>query len=185
MAKVQNNIFVRGLSGSLGEQFVVRKGRGGTTVISNKPSFSPDRQFNEAQLAHQDAFKQAIAYARSAKTEELYINKAQGTTMSAFNAAVADWFNKPRVLEIDTTLWNGEAGQVIRVKAIDDTLVTGVQVTISDPDGNVLEQGEAALEDGLWWSYTTQTSAPIESAPQVKASARDFAGNSAEMAWMN
>ncbi len=40
MAKVNNNIFVRGLSGSLGDQFVIRKGRGGETIVSNMPSSS-------------------------------------------------------------------------------------------------------------------------------------------------
>src|SRR5258707_10830346 len=83
MAKVQNNIFVRGLSGSLGDQFVVRKGKAGNTVISNKPVFSSQREFNASQLAHQDAFREAIAYAKTAKDEEVYLTKAQGTTMSA------------------------------------------------------------------------------------------------------
>src|SRR5260221_9685814 len=138
MAKVQNNIFVRGLSGSLGDQFVVRKGKAGNTVISNKPVFSSQREFNASQLAHQDAFREAIAYAKTAKDEEVYLTKAQGTTMSAFNAAVADWFNKPQVLEIDANGWTGASGETIRVKAMDDTLVIKVHVVITDNANAVL-----------------------------------------------
>jgi hypothetical protein len=50
MAKVNNNIFVRGLSGSLSDQFVIRKGRGGETIVSNMPSTSEGRQHNHAPL---------------------------------------------------------------------------------------------------------------------------------------
>jgi hypothetical protein len=40
MAKVRNNIFVRGLSGSVGDQFVVKQDKNGRTIISNVPTFS-------------------------------------------------------------------------------------------------------------------------------------------------
>jgi len=185
MAKVQNNIFVRGLSGSLGDQFVVRKGKAGNTVISNKPVFSPQREFNASQLAHQDAFREAIAYAKTAKDEEVYLTKAQGTTMSAFNAAVADWFNKPQVLEIDTNGWTGAIGETIRIKAMDDTLVIKVHVVITDASNAVLEQGDAVQADGLWWNYTTTTTIATPATARMVATAEDMPGNSAELAWQN
>src|SRR5678816_2382814 len=91
-------------------------------IISAMPTTG--RDFNPAQQAHQEAFRNAIAYAKSAKDETIYITKAQGTTMNAFNAAVADWFNKPQVLEINIDGWTGDPGQTIRVKAQDDTPVS-------------------------------------------------------------
>jgi hypothetical protein len=48
MAKVRNNIMVRGLSGAVGEQFVIRKDKAGRTIISNIPTFDEKRQFSEA-----------------------------------------------------------------------------------------------------------------------------------------
>lgn len=185
MAKVRNNIFVRGLSGSLGEQFVIRNGRGGETIVSAKPSFAADRVFNEDQLAHQEAFRQAIAYAKSARTEPLYITKAQGTTMNAFNAAVADWFNQPSVLEIDPSAWNGQSGGTIRVKAQDDTLVTKVTVAITDADNRVLEQGEAVSVDGVWWAYTSTSLIADPASARIMAAAEDRPGNRAELVWQN
>src|SRR5436190_16003822 len=155
MAKVSNNIIMQGLSGSLGKQLVIRQGKGGQTIVATMPTTG--RVSTPIQQAHQEAFRHAIAYAKSAKDETIYLTKAQGKNMSAFNAAVADWFNKPEVLEINIDSWTGDPGQTIRVKAQDDTQVTKVHVQITDGAGNLLEQGEATPADGLWWEYTTTT----------------------------
>ena len=60
---------MQGLSGSLGNQLVIRKGKGGQTIVTAKPAFSTGRTFNPAQQAHQQAFRDAIAYAKSARDE--------------------------------------------------------------------------------------------------------------------
>src|SRR5215212_2392755 len=119
LARIFNNIFVRGLTGSVGDQFVIRKTRYGQTIIANKPMFDENREFTEAQLAHHEAFRQATTYAKIAKTQPLYVELAKGTGASGYNIAVEDWFGQPQVLEIDANSWNGEVGQTIRVKAID------------------------------------------------------------------
>jgi hypothetical protein len=185
MAKANNNIFVRNLSGSVGDQFVLRRGRGGETIISNMPSFSEDRKFSQNELDHQETFRNAILYAKTVKHDELYIKKAAGTNMTPFNAAVADYFKAPVILEIDTRAWRGEAGNEIYVKAADDTLVTKVHVTISDQNGAVLEEGNAQRAGGLWWTYTANTQVPMEPRPHVLVTAHDMPGNSAELTWQN
>jgi len=185
MAKVAKNMFVRGLTGSLGEQFVIRKGRGGSTIISDKPTFGADRVFTDEQLAHQEDFQQAILYARSVKDEPVYVAKAEGTEMTAFNAAVADWFNKPVVLQIDARAWNGQSGQTIRVKAKDDTRVTQVTVRITAADETLLEQGEAAQVDNLWWAYTSTTVVADPASARIVATAEDRPGNRAELVLQN
>jgi len=185
MAKVHNNIFVRGLTGAVGDQFVIRKGKNGETIVSNKPKFSDDRQFNQNQLDHQETFRHAIAYAQSVKDDELYIKKAAGTNMNPFNAAVADFFGEPRILEIDASEWQGQPGKVIWVQAEDDTLVTKVHVTISDQNGAVLEEGNAQRAAALWWTYTANTQVAMEPKPHVLVTAFDQPGNSAEMVWEN
>jgi hypothetical protein len=184
MAKSNNNIVMYGASGQLGNQIVFRKGRGGQMIISAMPTTG--RNFNPAQQAHHEAFRNAIAYAKSAKDEMIYITKAQGTTMTAFNAAVADWFNKPEVLEIDITSWTGDPGQTIRVKAQDDTQVVKVHVQIMDVDGNIFEEGDAVQADGLWWDYATTSlvDRPV-AANVVKATAHDLPGNNHMLTWQN
>lgn len=184
MAKSQNNIVMYGASGQLGNQIVFRKGRGGQMIISAMPATG--RTFTPTQLTHQEAFRNAIAYAKSAKDETAYITKAQGTTMTAFNAAVADWFNQPEVLEIDATNWTGAIGETIRVKAQDDTHVTKVRVQIVSAGGSIIEEGDAAPADGLWWEYTTTTSLEGNILDTtVKATAHDLPGNNHMLLWQN
>ena len=43
MAKVRNNIIIQGLSGSLGEQLVIKQDKAGRTIVGVAPSFDPNR----------------------------------------------------------------------------------------------------------------------------------------------
>lgn len=181
MAKVRKNIVIQGLSGSLGDQVVIKQDKAGRTIVSVKPAFDPNRTFSEAQKEVHENFREATAYAKTVKTDEAYVSKAEGTPQSPYNVAVADWFHAPEILELDVSAWNGTVGQVIRVKAIDDVQVTQVNVVITDSAGAVLEQGQAAQAAGLWWNYTTTATAP--DGPRVVATARDLPGHIAQMNW--
>lgn len=187
MAKVHNNIFVRGLTGSVGDQFVIRKTRKGHTIIANKPTFDENRVFSVAQMAQQEAFRQASVYAKTAMSQSIYQEKAAQQDMSAYNAAMADWFGQPKVLDIDISNWTGEIGQTIGVKAKDDTKVISVQVSIQSPDGSTtLEEGQAVLSgtDGLLWAYTTTSGVSIQPGTRVVATAKDLPGNAEGMVWL-
>ena len=103
MAKVFDNIVLSGLTGSLGDQLVLRRGRRGQTIVSKKPVFAPDREFSAAQKEHQQAFREAAAYAKAAKNEHVYLEKAEKTGQAPYNLAVQDWFNKPQITALDVT----------------------------------------------------------------------------------
>jgi ABC-type uncharacterized transport system YnjBCD substrate-binding protein len=179
MAKVRNNIFVRGLSGAIGDQFVIRTTRSGKTIIANKPRFDDQREFTEKQKTHQDAFREATTYAKFAKTQPLYIEMAKGTGSTAYNIAISDWFGAPQVLEINVDNWTGEMGQTIRVKARDNVKVARVAVVIRDANEEILEMGAAVQsEEGtVWWTYTTQALVTMTPFPTVEAIAQDLPGN--------
>ena len=179
MAKVRNNIFVRGLSGAIGDQFVIRTTRSGKTIIANKPRFDDQREFTEKQKTHQDAFREATTYARFAKTQPLYIEMAKGSGSTAYNIAISDWFGAPQVLEINVDNWTGEIGQTIRVKARDNVKVAGVAVVIRDANEKILEMGAAVQseEGSVWWTYTTQALVTMTPFPTVEAIAQDLPGN--------
>jgi hypothetical protein len=181
MARVRKNLAMQGLTGKIGDQFVIRTDKAGRTIVGTKPSFSEGRQYSEAQLTHQEAFREAVAYAKSSKDLDIYVQKAGGTPQNAYNVAVADWFNKPEIKELDVTEWNGAPGQTIRVRAMDDVQVTEVSVVITDSAGVVQEQGQAAQADGLWWHYTTNSTAP--ETPRLVVTARDLPGHTAQMNW--
>jgi len=182
MARIFNNIFVRGLTGAVGDQFVIRKTRYGQTIIANKPMFDENREFTEAQLAQQKAFREAINYAKKAKTQPLYVNLAKGTNSSSYNIAVADWFGQPEVMEIDPSNWKGEVGQEIRLKAQDNVTVTRVNVAIRG-DAGVIEEGEAVQSetDGLLWIYKPQTATSPTARLHIDAYAHDLPGNMGEL----
>ena len=155
MAKVQNNIFVSGLSGSLGD-FVIRQMADGSTRVCKKPDFSR-RVFSNEQKDHQSRFKQAAGYARdAAKMYPIYAELAEGTTKNAYNWALSDWFNPPVIQRIE----RGDGR--IRVLARDNVMVTKVQVRIVNPEGEVLEAGEASQVDSMWWEYLSDTQGMIE-----------------------
>lgn len=183
MAKNRNNMLLRGISGSLGDQFVIRKDKAGRTIVANKPQFDENRQFTENQKANQEAFREAAAYAKATQRENIYIDKAKGTPRSAYNIAFADWFHKPQIKKLDVTHWNGGAGQAIRIMALDDVQVTQVSVVITDANGTVLEQGNAQPDEAGWWTYMTTKAA--SGTRRLQIAARDMPGNQAQHTWQN
>ncbi len=179
MAKVRNNVVIRGLSGSFGDQMVIKIDKAGRTIVSNKPEFDENRVFTPAQQTQQERFREAITYARDAKDLQVYAEKAEGTPMTPANVAVADWFHAPEIKEINLSAWTGEAGQPIRILALDDVEVNKVSVVITDENDVVLEQGLAEAEDGGWWIY--QTTMSVSGNPKVLVAAEDLPGHITEM----
>ena len=164
MAKVRDNIVVRGLSGSIGD-VVLQHMPDGKTYVRSRPDFSR-RKFSKGQKKHQSRFQEAVAYARdAAKSKPIYAKLAAGTTKSAYNFALSDWFNPPVIHTIER-----KRGR-IRVEASDNVMVTRVQVTVLDEKGKVVEKGEAVKADERWWEYVTSADG------KVMAEAWDLAGN--------
>jgi hypothetical protein len=91
---------------------------------------------------------------------------------------VADWFNRPEILEIDLSGWTEGSSGVIRVRAQDDAKVQQVEVIISDKNGTLLEEGLASESGALWWEYNTTQAAADNM--RVTAAARDLPGHVAE-----
>ena len=166
MAKVKRNKFTEGLSGKFGN-IVFRQMKDGRTIVASAPDFT-DRVFSEEQLTHQSRFQQAATYAReAAKTNPLYAQLAEGTSKNAYNLALSDWFNPPVIHSVE------RKDNCILVEASDNIRVTNVLVTISDHDGQILEQGEARLVQDALWEYATSSSRE----GNVTVEAFDPAGN--------
>jgi hypothetical protein len=185
MAKVFDNPITEGLSGKLGRRLVFRKGRKGKTIVALNPVYSENRLFTETQLAHHEAFRQATQYAVGARNNPLYVTLARGADATAYNLAVADWFGKPQVLEIDPSRWTGQPGQTIRVMAKDDTQVTKVVVTIKDENDTILLKDFADPSDGPWWNFTVPTAVSNPSTVAISATAYDLPGNTGDLVWQN
>ena len=171
MAKVENNVIVRGMSGSIGN-LVFRQMKDGSTWVSVAPDFSR-RKFSKGQKSHQSRFKEAASYARgAAKAQPIYAELARGTTKNAYNIALSDWFNPPVIHRMER-----REGRIL-VDATDNVLVTRVRVTVLDEEGKTLEQGEAMQQGSKtgWWEYV------IHAEGKIVAEAWDLAGNKTKLA---
>ena len=166
MAKVENNVLVRGWSGKVGDA-VFRQMKDGSTWVSVAPNFSR-RKFSKGQKSHQSRFKEAASYARAAaKVQPLYTELAKGTTKNAYNIALSDWFNPPVIHRVER-----REGRIL-IDATDNVLVTRVRVTVLDEEGKTLEQGEAVQQGSKtgWWEYIPHSEG------KIMAEAWDLAGN--------
>lgn len=179
MAKVQNNLVVHGLSGMLGKQVVVRRQKNGGYVMAAAPKRYT--QLSAAQMEHQDRFRQAILYAKSAQSSPEYKDLAKARGQSAYNVAVADFLHPPEIQRIDIAGYNGAPGQQIAITAVDDVKVKEVGVLIAADDGTLVEKGSAQLspQNGSQWIYTTTATAPTASV-KIVVDVADLAGQVTE-----
>jgi hypothetical protein len=175
MAKVKLNALIEGAQGRVGKDLVLKRTRNGATILAKKPEFPKNRKFSPAQREHQRRFRRAVAYAKTAQMNPIYVARGKKQKQPAYNVALADAMHPPRVVEIDVSGYHGRADEVIRVQAEDDVKVTRVHVTLYDARNRVIEEGEALSDrTGKWWTYTTQTTG---NGIRVKAVAYDLAEN--------
>jgi hypothetical protein len=179
MANVYRNISIHRLNEILGEQPTNIKTRSGKTILVNQPFFDDPRECTEIEEAHQDALREATTYANFARRQDVYLHKARANDVTAYSIAILDWFGAPKVLHINFNTWTGKPGELIHLKARDNIRVAGVSLVIRDPQGNVLESGEAVpceTRSG-WWDYITKSHIAMEPFPSLEAIAWDLAGN--------
>ncbi len=164
MAKVGNNVLTHGLHGKIGDLIVFRV-RNGQTIVGAKPERSGSP--TEAMIKHREHFQEAVLYAKAAMADpamkEAYEAAKKGSE-SAYNVAIADFLRAPHIDEIDVSNYNGQPGDTIRVRAVDDFKVAEVALSVEAADGNVIESG-AAVQDAnyLYWTYTaTESNSAIQ-----------------------
>ena len=99
MAKVKLNSMIDKIQGELGD-FIFRTNASGTTFISRKPDMSKIKR-SPAQKAHQQHFKQAVAYAHLALQDPemlaYYQQEAQRLHTKPFHLAVSGYFKVQRM----------------------------------------------------------------------------------------
>ena len=167
MAKIQKNSILQGIRGSVGD-IVIREMRDGSIRVSVKP-VKKQHTFNQEQKGYQDRFGLAVAYAKEARTDPVYAGLAGETGRSAYHLALSDGLTPPVIHEIE------RRGGRVRVRASDDVMVAKVRVSILDEEGNLLEEGYAALPDPVHdperWEYASSAEGTVE------ATAWDLAHN--------
>lgn len=175
MAHLHRKILIHTLHDEWSYTSIACRTRSGRTLLVDKPR-SKEKRAGAPALPR---ILRAGTYAGFVRTHEAYLERAAETGVDAYTIALAHWFGKPRVLQIDVDRWTGQPRQKIGVKARDSLRVAGVLVVIRDAQGNVLESGEAAPSPtrGDWWTYTTTSCVALTPFPAVEAVARNLPGN--------
>ena len=181
MGESKNNLATEGLSGQVGNLVFRRRKGDGKVFVSVHPS-SREGAPSEAQQQVNSKFQEAVIYGKSVladpATKALYTEKA-AVGQSAYNVAVADYFNAPDIKEVDLSAYTGQVGSTIKVKALDDFKVAKVQVQIAGVDGTLIEEGEAVLQvDGLYWIYTATKLNATPAGDKITVTAWDMPNNS-------
>ncbi len=182
MAKVADNIILKGLTGMIGDMLVFRQ-LNGQTVVSAKPKKPTSR--TQKQQEGQERFKRAVAYAKASMVQphlkELYTSGISARRTSAHQVAIADYLNAPCIEDINASHYKGDVGNTIAIRATDDFRVVSIQVAIHTPDGELIEEGAASCNtEGDIWIYTTSLPNPSYTNCQVTVTASDIPGNKTE-----
>jgi hypothetical protein len=182
MSKVGNNIVTQGLSGMLGNQLVFRM-RGSQTYVAKAP-VKKEHEKTEAQIEHQRRWQEAILYGKGAiatpEMKDAY-KAAAVENQSAFNVAVADFMNAPHIDEINISQYTGQPGSFILIRAVDDFQVAEVTIAIYNPDGSLVEQGNAVAEaGGSLWKYTATAVNSDLTGDKIVIRVSDIPGNLTE-----
>ena len=183
MAKIKDNLLVRGASGNVGKQFVYRK-RGDDTFITRMPATDKNAKPTQQQEKVRDLFTAASGYATGViadpKLKAEYQKKAKANAgRTAYNVAFRDYLKAPVVKSIDTEMYKGTAGTTIVIDARDDFRVVEVFVSIKTAAGVLVEEGNAILNPinrNEWFYKATQNNAAL-SGSIIQATAKDLPGN--------
>ncbi|MCF1716335.1 hypothetical protein L0U88_16960 [Flavihumibacter sp. RY-1] len=74
--------------------------------------------------------------------------------------------------------YSGAAGHALTVQATDNFRVTKVSFGLYAPDGGLLEEGDAVMdENGFDWIYTTKSEIPSPAGTLIRVSAEDVPKN--------
>lgn len=183
MAESKKNLAVEGLSGQVGNLVFRRRKADGKVFVSAHAS-AREGERSDAQKKVNERFQEAVIYGKSVNADPaakaLYSARASAG-QSAYNVAVADFFNAPDIKEVDLGAYTGQVGSRIRIKAVDDFKVTKVLVRIAVADGTLVEEGEAVFQpEGVCWMYTATKPNESPAGDKITVTAWDIPQNMAE-----
>jgi hypothetical protein len=180
MAKANNNPLLKGVSGKLGDTFVIRQTRNGTVLV-NVPAKC--KSVGKVQLALRARFMEAVDYSRrqmkTPRVKAMYATRITKKKNSAYTVAVADYLTFPKIKQIALDDYTGGVVQPLHIFASDDFRVESVTVVIKNATGEEIERGQATLSaNGRdYWIYTSTKPNPSPMGSQVSVSVKDFPGN--------
>ncbi len=182
MSNSRENVITRRLHGKFGDQVVFRT-RNGKSITADIPKLTGKKPV-QSQVQTRDRFRLASIWAKGilAIPEMLEAYTAKATNgKTPYQVAMTDYLRPPRISEISATDYHGHAGDIIRVAAFDDFMVTEVRVKIRNSSGTLLEEGTCQPDPmGMFWIYTATTDLSGTAGLAITAIASDNPGHTAE-----
>jgi hypothetical protein len=177
MAVSRNNVVVKNFHGKVGN--IVLRVFGNKMVMSALPS-TRNRKWSEAQLECQDRFRKATKFGHKvladAELNLVYKNKAK-ENQNSWNASISDYLLKPEIESIDTSKYNGQEGDTIKIEAYDKFKVASVIVMIINALGLQIEKGPAVQMPTGEWIYKVTAENPDWKGNRLVVKASDLPGN--------
>jgi hypothetical protein len=177
MAVSRNNVVVKNFHGKVGN--IVLRVFGNKTVMSCLPT-TKNRKWSEAQLECQDKFRKATKFGHkvlaNAELNLVYKNKAK-ENQSSWNASISDYLLKPEIETIDTSKYNGQVGDNIKIEAFDRFKLVSVIVMIINALGLQIENGAAIQKPTGEWVYKVSSPNPDWNGTRVVVKVSDLPGN--------
>ena len=183
MTKVRFHGPIAGFSGAMGEMVFADNKKKNRTVAYMKTHYDP----TEAQLDHQERFKEAALRAQAALTDPatyaFYQAIAVERDSTAQIVALTDFMVLPTFKPLNLSGYQGRVGDNIIIRAVDDIGLADVDVKLVAQDGTFIEQGKAT-EDGVRtgkWIYTATQPVALGTDIFIELKGVDHAGNETQL----
>lgn len=125
-----------------------------------------------------DAVRYADLQMKDPEMKAIYESRGRQSGKGAYAAAFSDYLVTPTIKKVDATKYTGAVGQVIRVRACDDFMVTSVSILIINAAAELIERGAAFQVAGTdRWNYTITAWNESLAGCKIIVSAHDLAGN--------
>jgi len=182
MSKSKENVITKTYSGKFGNQVVFRN-RDGQSILA-KPPKKPTGDPTKTQLETRNNFLNASQWAKSILTDPVLgpVYKAKASKgKSAYVLAVTDFLRRPVIDAIDASEYQGKIGDKIMVNASDNFNVAEVGLKITNPQGEVVEEGACQKDQHhSYWVYTATVTVASITGLTLTARVKDNPGHSGE-----
>ena len=183
MTKVRFHGPVAGFSGAMGEMVFADTETKNRTVAYMKKRRPP----TQAQLDHRARFAECARRAEAALTDPatyaFYAAIAKERDTTAQIVAFTDFLVLPSFKPLNLSRYQGQVGDKLTIRAVDDLGMAEVNVSIVAQDGTPIEQGKAA-EDGIrtgYWTYVATQPVALGADIFIEVTGVDHAGNEAQI----
>lgn len=163
MKVTRDNLFLEGNRGTARNMTIKKRAGEFITSARRGKSLKPP---TAAMMAVREKFKFGILYAKEVMKDvakKALYDAVRTPNQSAYILAVRDSYQAPVIKSITAPEYTGAIGEKITVRAVDDFKVASVKVSVYNADGDLIERGDAVVQQNqVDWDYTTTVvNAPV------------------------